>query len=250
MSTYAELLLSEEWKSKRSDILSRDKYTCCDCANQTLITKYHTGIVEGRDNFGGSAKLNCYFLQFFDNDGKRHHANIEKNRVNYFGKQIVYFEGGHNGLDKLLGSRKPLLVDSQLDKSYINAIVDLFETEEEKQKILSWLKRSTPDDSCDSMKNEKIEWLFVNNLHVHHKFYQLGRNPWQYENDALLTLCADCHQNLHHAQEVPVLDELGRTINHFTPCSRCNGEGILLEYDYFHFGICFRCNGARYDELI
>lgn len=29
-------------------------------------------------------------------------------------------------------------------------------------------------------------------LHVHHKFYD-GRKPWEYEPEALATLCVDCH---------------------------------------------------------
>lgn len=32
-----------------------------------------------------------------------------------------------------------------------------------------------------------------NTLHVHHLYYIKGNNPWEYENDALITLCEDCH---------------------------------------------------------
>ncbi len=31
-------------------------------------------------------------------------------------------------------------------------------------------------------------------LHVHHKFYVFGREPWEYENDELITLCWECHE--------------------------------------------------------
>jgi len=31
-------------------------------------------------------------------------------------------------------------------------------------------------------------------LHVHHKFYLSGKTPWEYENDNLVTLCLDCHE--------------------------------------------------------
>jgi hypothetical protein len=30
-------------------------------------------------------------------------------------------------------------------------------------------------------------------LHVHHSYYIPGRNPWDYPNWSLMTLCKDCH---------------------------------------------------------
>lgn len=31
-------------------------------------------------------------------------------------------------------------------------------------------------------------------LHVHHKTYKKGANPWEYDNDDLISLCHDCHE--------------------------------------------------------
>jgi|GEM_PF-3177802 len=31
-------------------------------------------------------------------------------------------------------------------------------------------------------------------LHVHHRYYVYKNDPWDYPNDALLTLCIDCHE--------------------------------------------------------
>jgi hypothetical protein len=31
-------------------------------------------------------------------------------------------------------------------------------------------------------------------LHVHHKFYEKGKDPWDYKNDMLATLCLECHE--------------------------------------------------------
>ena len=36
-------------------------------------------------------------------------------------------------------------------------------------------------------------------LHVHHRYYTQDRMPWEYENDALVTLCEDCHIHIHDA---------------------------------------------------
>ena len=33
-------------------------------------------------------------------------------------------------------------------------------------------------------------------LHVHHKWYVWGNDPWDYPNDALVTLCLDCHEGV------------------------------------------------------
>lgn len=33
-------------------------------------------------------------------------------------------------------------------------------------------------------------------LHVHHKFYESGLEPWQYDDSVLTTLCEECHFNV------------------------------------------------------
>jgi 5-methylcytosine-specific restriction endonuclease McrA len=38
-----------------------------------------------------------------------------------------------------------------------------------------------------------------NSLHVHHKQYFKGRDPWDYEADQLEVLCDDCH-NVEHLE--------------------------------------------------
>lgn len=34
-------------------------------------------------------------------------------------------------------------------------------------------------------------------LHVHHKYYLEGKLPWEYNDNALVTLCEYCHQRMH-----------------------------------------------------
>lgn len=38
-------------------------------------------------------------------------------------------------------------------------------------------------------------------LHVHHRYYVKGRKPWEYQDNDLEVLCAECHQS-GHAMEV------------------------------------------------
>lgn len=41
-------------------------------------------------------------------------------------------------------------------------------------------------------------------LHVHHLFYQSGKEPWDYENKYLITLCHECHESetLYYQQAI------------------------------------------------
>lgn len=38
-------------------------------------------------------------------------------------------------------------------------------------------------------------------LHVHHKAYFKGREPWEYEDEQLAVLCEDCHQAHHESED-------------------------------------------------
>jgi len=35
-------------------------------------------------------------------------------------------------------------------------------------------------------------------LNVHHLFYQSGCKIWEYDDEALVTLCGDCHKAIHN----------------------------------------------------
>lgn len=34
-------------------------------------------------------------------------------------------------------------------------------------------------------------------LQVHHRYYEEGLLPWEYPDDALVTLCEECHKDIH-----------------------------------------------------
>lgn len=38
-------------------------------------------------------------------------------------------------------------------------------------------------------------------LHVHHKYYETGNDPWDYPNTALVTLCEHCHKEIEDDKE-------------------------------------------------
>lgn len=44
-------------------------------------------------------------------------------------------------------------------------------------------------------------------LNVHHKLYINGNDPWEYENEDLITLCEDCHNQIERfKKESPEID--------------------------------------------
>ena len=46
--------------------------------------------------------------------------------------------------------------------------------------------------NCQSKNNE---------LHVHHKYYIYGNDPWDYQNSALIVLCKECHEEEDYYKE-------------------------------------------------
>ncbi len=88
-------------------------------------------------------------------------------------------------------------------------------------------------------------------LCVHHKYYIDKKQPWEYINNALITLCQNCHQDLHNKTKIPVYTDITKTKQlNLTKCHRCNGSGYLSQYHYCQNGICFDCKGLKYLELI
>lgn len=81
-----------------------------------------------------------------------------------------------------------------------NSYSDLLNTEEWRNKRLKIIKR----DNC--------RCVYCGNrfhLHVHHKYYSAYPNgvlvdPWNYPDDALITLCAYCHQRVHARKKIKV----------------------------------------------
>ena len=75
-------------------------------------------------------------------------------------------------------------------------------------------------------------------LQVHHLHYVMGKLPWEYSDDQMLTLCRDCHAELHQKEEIPVFCS--------GVCAKCGGSGFLPEYSHVWDGVCFECSGTGY----
>lgn len=94
------------------------------------------------------------------------------------------------------------------------------------------------DETIDKDKNPK-------GLNIHHKYYVKDKAPWEYEDDALITLCQECHGIEHKTKKTPVYRNIHlKDISGYAQiCDRCGGEGYLPQYDHVEHGICFKCYG-------
>lgn len=59
-------------------------------------------------------------------------------------------------------------------------------------------------------------------LHVHHKFYNNGADPWEYPDGALVTVCADCHE-----PEAEATKEVSRTLTTTILSCGANSDEML-----------------------
>lgn len=89
-----------------------------------------------------------------------------------------------------------------------------------------------------------LSYFSPKGLNIHHKYYVEGKKPWEYPNDALVTLCEDCHQKIHEGS-VPCYRslDLKDVICHYHKCRRCDGRGYLPQYNHVQHGVCFKCGG-------
>lgn len=80
-------------------------------------------------------------------------------------------------------------------------------------------------------------------LNIHHAHYIKGHKPWEYRDDALVTLCENCHKKRHEKTNTPIYASDMSIIGLTTICPRCGGSGYLPQYSHVEHGICFKCGG-------
>jgi hypothetical protein len=260
MSTYRQLLLSPEWKTKRNEILQRDFFCCSNCSNKNLIEDLKSGIIHFDNQYHWPTKvinneIELKIINYKTNEIVKRKVELRIVNPDFENINIVYYK---SEIRKLTNT-------TSIEDFFVVAVrnIDIYEYLEEpiKDDFISFLigndhyklKGYISDNTYESIYSKeysKFKWHHVNGLHVHHNYYQLGKDPWEYPNDALTTFCWVCHENFHKENKVPYLDKNGFKIGELTPCFRCSGAGIFPEYYHVEEGICFRCSGAKYEELI
>lgn len=80
-------------------------------------------------------------------------------------------------------------------------------------------------------------------LNIHHAYYIKGHKPWEYRDDALVTLCENCHKKRHEKANTPIYASDMSIIGMTTICPRCSGSGYLPQFSHVEHGRCFKCGG-------
>jgi 5-methylcytosine-specific restriction endonuclease McrA len=256
--TYDQLLSLKQWQEKRNHIINRDRKICQDCHNKFYAEQ----------NFYGpywkiSNKKKPY-KQFYGFDGKSQEIFLmdenwmlpipEQSKIMLYlvkhrpNGQSDFSQDGH-----YVGAARELTHE---EREYYFPFEKEGLSEEEKGKLMleAILSKNKLPENKDLINQpiDKLNWIFAKDLHVHHTYYQLGKMPWAYPDESLITLCRRCHQKVHLEVEVPVLSADGKKIGFYEPCNRCNGAGWFPEYKHVENGICFKCRGAKYlgDQFI
>lgn len=206
---YIEQLSTNEWKAKREEIILRDNSSCIECG------------LERSKLLGLSGKfgINDYYQL------KSKNFSIIKN-----GKSEI-----------------AIIKNNFLSKCYFIGNEEQIPDVKELHFALQWTK---PSNRFALKKSRYIcfdkgtQTKKMYDLNVHHKYYMIGKMAWEYDNEALITLCASCHKKEHEKNKIPVYNDRKEFLHYAENCPKCDGSGVLSEYHYFMNGICFQCMGT------
>ena len=209
--SYQEELSKPEWRVKRLLILKRDEYKCQSCYKQrsdfiNLIKGFGILTLDQVLEKGYSLrKSNGYDgIEFFKDNWPK--------PVRYIGDKNKPFE-----LARLRFALK------KIEANFGGILWEGYSL------ICFYEEIFTGKDHID--------------LNIHHKLYIEGKKPWEYNDEVLISLCSDCHENTHGQNEIYVYNQHGDKLYKTENCPRCNGAGFLKEYDYYLNGVCFQCGG-------
>jgi hypothetical protein len=72
-------------------------------------------------------------------------------------------------------------------------------------------------------------------LHVHHKYYQNFKEPWDYPNESLITLCEKCHNSQHNKEDERLRERLSELTTdylfNFVKTILLKNPGFILEFN-------------------
>jgi len=82
----------------------------------------------------------------------------------------------------------------------------------EQLKHLNWQKKR-----LEILKRDKYTCQFCKgkdiSLEIHHLIYLSGHLAWEYDNELLISLCSDCHDEIHELNKVIALISKNVIIN-------------------------------------
>lgn len=234
--TYEQQLNTNYWKAKRSKILERDGFKCVKCQNKTLLDRFRISLHAVGTYANG---LVVYII--YDKEKKcPYRCKTHYNRT--FLDKLTSLKGNNKSVLALTGGTgiftyliSTLVIPEKIDYQHL----DIQEKQTKQEKYI---------EQHFHTERDKFIWVDTKGLHIHHKYYQIGKLAWEYPNEALVTYCWECHEELHKNNSIEVLDAEGKYVGDKLLCTRCFGAGIFPEYSHIQNGICFRCNGSRMEN--
>ncbi|MFC3809326.1 hypothetical protein [Lacihabitans lacunae] len=258
---YYEQLQTTNWKNKRLEILERDRHQCQNCFNSSYETNFigviaslyeetsSSNIYKVDDKLIGRIFINkslanfkTIFAYLIEEECNEVRNYVALRNVTEYDLQLRKYNKELNEVNEI---RK--IYYENINTGYYKAIEVLIGKEKLNKLIRQEFKLLTSEPSKETLENV-VEWYHLRNLHVHHNYYQIGYKAWEYSNDALLTLCWECHENLHKKTKIKILGRNGEFLEEKNVCKRCYGAGYLQEFSHVENGICFRCNGYRFEQ--
>lgn len=280
-NNYSDLLKEDQWMQKCNEILYRDNFTCQSCGkvgyhNDSPLTfdgvdqcfdfidnwnwmidgvplsKYFGYLMKAVNKAPAYNDIKLYPIGNY-NGFQQYEIASPINRIYDFPLGLFFFseEKKETIFIHLLENIISIL-DNRNNKRYssINVIKfdkilsgNAFLTIERKRGIMH-LVDSINISFHDILINFESPYKYgLNGLNIHHKKYIIGRKPWEYDADSLITLCENCHHNIHEKVITPILDESGNRLGVAMICDKCGGSGYLPQYKHVEHGICFKCKG-------
>jgi hypothetical protein len=237
-SPYTLLLESDEWVNKRNKIVNRDNNRCSKCFNLSFINEIELNARLARCFI---TKKGVFFnfkdIQSSDLITRMYNASIE----DIIHDNLYFILTTHQ--NQIIAVFK--LIINEIASSFIDYLNKSSELVTNKMEFeLTEIFRK-----FYSTEAKQISWIHTKYLNVHHTFYQKGKNPWEYEDQHLITLCQPCHFKVHEEETIYLHDERGGKIE-LIICNRCGGTGNLPHYHYVDKGICFKCLGNRFVQKL
>ena len=205
-SEYQESLKDPEWNIARHKIFKRDKYQCLNCYNDDFLInnkiKKKYQIQEGQIL---EVKECVNVLKMF---------NPGDNRFDRYLYQVIFYEQEGNKplkseiLSHVFLDTTELKSFKGLEIFHLN-IRGFFENTKTLEERIIF--RIINPNLIDSKR-----LFYIRKLRLHHKYYIKGKKPWDYPDEALMTLCDSCHERFHQNNSVPIKNLIGSVIG-FVP---------------------------------
>ncbi|MCQ2342172.1 MAG: hypothetical protein MJZ75_01575 [Paludibacteraceae bacterium] len=262
-SRYQEDLVKPLWKKKRYEILSRDGFKCQHCGFVSIPQ------IESEEPYG-----------LFSNVGQKYLVKVlpyPSQNIHFKSEKVEYITYNQIDLFELENIKRVILlyngiyyatewVDICSANAYISSgcTLHIYTYEVEGKKESYYI--SNKDSSEMLLIEQPIvidqQYSYGQRLQVHHKYYIRGAHAWEYHNNALITLCSECHKAFHqNGNEIPIFVNVDKKhyLDDFTQiktendanlriykCRKCQGDGFIPEYMYVEDGVCFQCHGIGY----